>query len=96
MFRVPLQRDIFVAAAGGDLRDGHVFLGPEPGRLCRSNFCDDWIKARTKSGVAENTQFHDLRHMGNALAVSRSSLRELNVVQTTEVELVVSCGLRWV
>ncbi|WP_443273170.1 hypothetical protein [Streptomyces sp. KR80] len=51
----------------GPGRDGHVFLGPQDGQLCRSNFRDDWIKARTKV----------LRHTGNTLAASGASLREL-------------------
>lgn len=32
-------------------RDGHVFLGPQGGQLRRSNFRDDWIKARKKAGI---------------------------------------------
>ncbi|WP_393098316.1 tyrosine-type recombinase/integrase [Streptomyces sp. LN325] len=58
-------------------RDGHVFLGPQGGRLRRSNFRDDWIKARTTAKVATDVHFHDLRHTGNALAASGASLGEL-------------------
>jgi integrase len=58
-------------------RDGHVFLGPQGGRLRRSNFRDDWIKARTKAGVTADVHFHDLGHTGNTLAASGASLREL-------------------
>ncbi|MFG2474158.1 tyrosine-type recombinase/integrase [Streptomyces fagopyri] len=57
-------------------RDGHVFLGPQGGRLRRSNFRDDWITARTKAGVTADVHFHDLRHTGNTLAASGASLRE--------------------
>ncbi|MFB6933392.1 tyrosine-type recombinase/integrase [Streptomyces chartreusis] len=58
-------------------RDGHVFLGPQGGRLRRSNFRDDWINARTKAKVAADVHFPDLRHTGNTLAASGASLREL-------------------
>jgi integrase len=58
-------------------RDGHVFLGPQGGRLRRSNFRDDWIKARTKGRITADVHFHDLRHTGNTLAASGASLREL-------------------
>ncbi|MFF8680228.1 tyrosine-type recombinase/integrase [Streptomyces sp. NPDC015237] len=58
-------------------RDGHVFLGPQGGRLRRSNFRDDWINARKKAGVTADVHFHDLRHTGNTLAASGASLREL-------------------
>jgi integrase len=58
-------------------RDGHVFLGPQGGQLRRSNFRDDWIKARTKAGITADVHFHDLRHTGNTLAASGASLREL-------------------
>ncbi|MEU4128527.1 tyrosine-type recombinase/integrase [Streptomyces wuyuanensis] len=58
-------------------RDGHVFLGPQGGRLRRSNFRDDWIKARTKAGLSGVVHFHDLRHTGNALAAAGASTREL-------------------
>lgn len=58
-------------------RDGHVFLGPQGGRLRRSNFRDDWIKARTKAGLSGGVHFHDLRHTGNTLAAAGASTREL-------------------
>ncbi|WP_051816381.1 hypothetical protein [Streptomyces sp. NRRL WC-3744] len=32
-------------------RDGHVFVGPQGGQLRRSNFRDDWVKARKAAGV---------------------------------------------
>lgn len=54
-------------------RDGHVFLGPQGGRLRRSNFRDDWIKARTKAGLSGDVHFHDLRHTGNTLAAAGAS-----------------------
>lgn len=58
-------------------RDGHVFLGPQGGRLRRSNFRDDWIKARTKAGITADVHFHDLRHTGNTLVAAGASTREL-------------------
>ncbi|MEU3303368.1 tyrosine-type recombinase/integrase [Streptomyces sp. NPDC006678] len=58
-------------------RDGHVFLGPQGGRLRRSNFRDDWIKARTKARLSGDVHFHDLRHTGNTLAAAGASTREL-------------------
>ncbi|MER7816953.1 tyrosine-type recombinase/integrase [Streptomyces sp. NPDC096153] len=58
-------------------RDGHVFLGPQGGRLRRSNFRHDWIKARTKAGLSGGVHFHDLRHTGNTLAAAGASTREL-------------------
>ncbi|MFJ4984388.1 tyrosine-type recombinase/integrase [Streptomyces sp. NPDC088732] len=61
----------------GPGRDGHVFLGPQGGQLRRSNFRDDWIRARTTAGVTADVHFHDLRHTGNTLAASGASLREL-------------------
>ncbi|MFI0739952.1 tyrosine-type recombinase/integrase [Streptomyces sp. NPDC021100] len=64
-------------AFAGSGRDGHVFLGPQGGRLRRSNFRDDWIKARQAAGIKANVHFHDLRHTGNTLAASGASLREL-------------------
>lgn len=64
-------------AHAGPGRDGHVFLGPQGGRLRRSNFRDEWIKARKKAGVMADAHFHDLRHTGNTLAASGASLREL-------------------
>ncbi|MEV7152067.1 tyrosine-type recombinase/integrase [Streptomyces sp. NPDC093084] len=64
-------------AYAGRGRDGHVFLGPQGGQLRRSNFRDDWIKARKDAGVTVDAHFHDLRHTGNTLAASGASLREL-------------------
>ncbi|SOD85873.1 tyrosine-type recombinase/integrase [Streptomyces sp. Ag109_G2-15] len=64
-------------AYAGPGRDGHVFLGPRGGRLRRSNFRDDWIRARTEAGITADVHFHDLRHTGNTLAASGASLREL-------------------
>lgn len=61
----------------GPGRDGYVFLGPQGGQLRRSNFRDDWIKARAKAGITADVHFHDLRHTGNTLAAAGSSLREL-------------------
>ncbi|MGY4905759.1 tyrosine-type recombinase/integrase [Streptomyces sp. 900116325] len=58
-------------------RDGHVFLGPQGGQLRRSNFRDDWIKARKHAGIAADVHFHDLRHTGNTLAAAGASTREL-------------------
>ncbi|MET7522609.1 tyrosine-type recombinase/integrase [Streptomyces sp900116325] len=58
-------------------RDGHVFLGPQGGQLRRSNFRDDWIKARKDAGIAVDVHFHDLRHTGNTLAAAGASTREL-------------------
>ncbi|MGQ5596129.1 tyrosine-type recombinase/integrase [Streptomyces sp. ESR1.13] len=49
-------------------RDGHVFVGPQGGQLRRSNFRDDWVKARKAAGVTAELHFHDLRHTGNTLA----------------------------
>ncbi|MET7547099.1 tyrosine-type recombinase/integrase [Streptomyces sp. NPDC005500] len=61
----------------GTGRDGHVFLGPQGGQLRRSNFRDDWIKARKDAGIAADVHFHDLRHTGNTLAAAGASTREL-------------------
>ncbi|MEV4337473.1 tyrosine-type recombinase/integrase [Streptomyces sp. NPDC049590] len=59
-------------------RDGHVFVGPQGGRLRRSNFRDDWVKARKAAGVTDEPHFHDLRHTGNTLAsTAGASTREL-------------------
>ncbi|WP_328399466.1 site-specific integrase [Streptomyces sp. NBC_00390] len=58
-------------------RDGHVFLGPQGGRLRRSNFRDDWTRARAKAGITDDVHFHDLRHTGNTLAAAGASTREL-------------------
>ncbi|MFJ3339338.1 tyrosine-type recombinase/integrase [Streptomyces sp. NPDC086766] len=44
----------------------------------RSNFRDDWGKARKAAGVTAELHFHDLRHTGNTLAsTARASTREL-------------------
>ncbi|MFJ6560755.1 hypothetical protein ACIQMV_12880 [Streptomyces sp. NPDC091412] len=37
-------------------RDGHVFVGPQGGQLRRSNFRDDWVKARKATGVSAELQ----------------------------------------
>lgn len=63
------------AAAG---QHGHVFVGPQGGQLRRSNFRDDWVKARKDAGVTAELHFHDLRHTGNTLAsTAGASTREL-------------------
>ncbi|MFF7929335.1 tyrosine-type recombinase/integrase [Streptomyces mirabilis] len=65
----------YYAAAG---QDGHVFVGPQGGQLRRSNFRDDWVKARKDAGVTAELHFHDLRHTGNTLAsTAGASTREL-------------------
>ncbi|MFF1643053.1 tyrosine-type recombinase/integrase [Streptomyces sp. NPDC058246] len=62
----------------GPGQEGHVFVGPQGGQLRRSNFRDDWIKARKAAGVAAELHFHDLRHTGNTLAsAAGASTREL-------------------
>lgn len=38
-------------------RDRHVFVGPQGGQLRRSNFRDDWVKARKAAGVSAELQF---------------------------------------
>ncbi|MFI2424793.1 tyrosine-type recombinase/integrase [Streptomyces sp. NPDC018955] len=59
-------------------RDGHVFVGPQGGQLRRSNFRDDWVKARKAAGVTAELHFHDLRHTGDTLAsTAGASTREL-------------------
>ncbi|MET7383272.1 site-specific integrase [Streptomyces sp. NPDC005526] len=59
-------------------RDGHVFVGPQGGQLRRSNFRDDWVKARKAAGATAELHFHDLRHTGNTLAsTAGASTREL-------------------
>jgi integrase len=46
--------------------------------LRRSNFRDDWVKARKAAGVTAELHFHDLRHTGNTLAsTAGASTREL-------------------
>ncbi|MFE1800797.1 tyrosine-type recombinase/integrase [Streptomyces sp. NPDC059517] len=63
------------AAAG---QDGHLFVGPQGGQLRRSNFRDDWVKARKAACVSAELHFHDLRHTGNTLAsTAGASTREL-------------------
>ncbi|MEV8096050.1 site-specific integrase [Kitasatospora sp. NPDC085879] len=58
--------------------DGHLFLGPRGGQLRRSNFREDWVKAKAKAGVSEDVHFHDLRHTGNTIASQNgASTREL-------------------
>jgi integrase len=49
-------------------QEGHLFVGPQGGQLRRSNFRDDWIKARKAAGVSAEPDFHDLRYTGNTLA----------------------------
>ncbi|PJM93084.1 tyrosine-type recombinase/integrase [Streptomyces sp. CB01373] len=59
-------------------RDGHVFVGPQGEQLRRSNFRDDWVRARKAAGVTAELHFHDLRHTGNTLAsTAGASTREL-------------------
>ncbi|MFI6493429.1 tyrosine-type recombinase/integrase [Streptomyces sp. NPDC050564] len=67
-----------LAQYSGPGQEGHVFVGPQGGQLRRSNFRDDWIKARKAAGVAAELHFHDLRHTGNTLAsTAGASTREL-------------------
>jgi integrase len=57
--------------------DGLVFVGPQGGRLRRSNFRKFWHQARGAIGLPE-LHFHDLRHTGNTMAAAQgASLREL-------------------
>jgi integrase len=59
-------------------REGHVFVGLQGGQLRRSNFRDDWVKARKAAGVTAELHFHDLRHTGNTPAsTAGASTREL-------------------
>ncbi|MFB7444362.1 tyrosine-type recombinase/integrase [Streptomyces mirabilis] len=59
-------------------QEGHLFVGPQGGQLRRSNFRDDWIKARKAAGVSPELHFHGLRHTGNTLAsTAGASTREL-------------------
>ncbi|NEB14224.1 site-specific integrase [Streptomyces coelicoflavus] len=59
-------------------REGHVFVGPQGGQLRRSNFRDDWVRARKAASVTAELHFHDLRHTGNTLAsTAGASTREL-------------------
>jgi integrase len=54
-----------------------VCIGPEGGRLRRSNFRRHWNKARTSVGLPD-LHFHDLRHTrGTLLAASGATLKEL-------------------
>lgn len=56
---------------------GLVFVGPQGGRLRRSNFRKFWCPAREAIGLPE-LHFHDLRHTGNTMAAAQgASLREL-------------------
>jgi integrase len=55
-------------AEDGD--DGLVFVGPEGGRLRRSNFRRIWTKARNAVGLPD-LHFHDLRHTGNTMAAGQ-------------------------
>lgn len=71
-----VTRNLEQYAAPG--RDGHVFVGPQGGQLRRSNFRDDWVKARKAAGITAELHFHDLRHTGNTLAsTAGASTREL-------------------
>ncbi len=57
--------------------DSLVFVGPQGGRLRRSNFRDIWIKARDEAGLP-GLHLHDLRHTGNTMAAATgASLRQL-------------------
>jgi integrase len=47
---------------------GVVFIGPQGGRLRRSNFRVIWTKARESVGLP-GLHFHDLRHTGGTLSV---------------------------
>lgn len=56
---------------------GVVFVGPEGGRLRRSNFRPYWHKARESVGLPD-LHFHDLRHTGGTLsAATGATLKEL-------------------
>lgn len=58
--------------------DGHLFIGPRGGKLRRSNFRDDWVRAKAAAGISSEVHFHDLRHTGNTLASQNgASTREL-------------------
>ncbi|MGD1219957.1 hypothetical protein AB9Q10_16175 [Streptomyces krungchingensis] len=46
-------------AYAGPGRDGHVFREPQGGQLRRSNFRDDWIKAKNKAGITVDAHFQD-------------------------------------
>jgi integrase len=54
-----------------------VFTGPKGAQLRRSNFTRAWSRAAAAAGLS-GFHFHDLRHIGNALAGEEgASLREL-------------------
>lgn len=56
---------------------GVVFIGPNGGRMRRSNFRTIWNKARLAVGLPD-LHFHDLRHTGGTLsAATGASLKEL-------------------
>lgn len=58
-------------------KNGRVFVGPQGGTLRRSNFQDEWNKARTAAGAPE-LRFHDLRHAGATWAAQAgATIREL-------------------
>jgi integrase len=50
-------------------RHGLVFIGPNGGKLRRSNFNKIWSKAAASAGVPD-AHFHDLRHTGGTLAAT--------------------------
>lgn len=49
-------------------RRARLRRSPQGGQLRRSNFRDDWVKARKATGVTAELHFHDLRHTGNTPA----------------------------
>jgi integrase len=58
--------------------DTHVFVGPQGGRLRRSNFRKLWVKACQAAHLPADLHFHDLRHTGNTLAAATgASVKEL-------------------
>ncbi|MFI6979888.1 tyrosine-type recombinase/integrase [Embleya sp. NPDC050154] len=70
-----LQRHLKVYAE--KQTDGYVFVGPQGGRVRRSNFTRVWKRGLADAGV-KDVHFHDLRHTGNTLASSTgASLKEL-------------------
>lgn len=56
--------------------NGRVFVGPRGGLIRRSGFRRIWNKVRADVGLPD-LHFHDLRHVGNTLAASTASLKEL-------------------
>jgi integrase len=57
--------------------EGLLFVGPQGGRLRRSNFRDLWLVAFRDAGIDE-LHLHDLPHTGNTMAAATgASLREL-------------------